>query len=85
MKMGSCSLRQRSGRFGGCEQKTQSVFCFFCRFFGKSFYITLTSEESAKLRENIDNMLVIHVAEHFRVNLPFNTVRKSFDSHGDSK
>ena len=54
-------------------------------FFGKSFYITLTSEESAKLRENIDNMLVIHVAEHFRVNLPFNTVRKSFDSHGDSK
>lgn len=45
----------------------------------KTFNISLSMEESAKLRSNIDSILLIHVAEHFRLVHTLNTVRKGFE------
>lgn len=49
--------------------KTQLVNCF-------SF--SLSQDESDRLRENIESMLVLPVAEHYRATITFNTVRKEF-------
>ena len=46
--------------------------------FDKKYELQLSKEESAKMRENIDNLLVLHVAEHFRMTLPLNSLRKEF-------
>lgn len=43
-----------------------------------TYYFSLSSEESEKLRQNIESMLVIPVADHFRLTVPFNTVRKDY-------
>lgn len=46
--------------------------------FDKKYELHLSKEESAKMRENIDNLLVLHIAEHFRMTLPLNSLRKEF-------
>lgn len=46
--------------------------------FDKEYEFQLTNEESASMRHNIDNLLVIHVADHFRMSVPMNSVKKDF-------
>ena len=46
--------------------------------FEKSYEIQLSDEESASIRNNIDNLLVAHVADHFRLSLHMSSVRKEF-------
>lgn len=46
--------------------------------FDKKYELQLSKEESAKMRENIDKLLVLHIAEHFRMTLPLNSLRKEF-------
>lgn len=44
----------------------------------KTYNFELSIEDSNKLRENIDNLLIAHVANHYRLSLNINSVRKSF-------
>lgn len=44
----------------------------------KTYNFELSIEEPNKLRENIDNLLVIHVANHYGMSLNMNSIRKSF-------
>ncbi len=44
----------------------------------KTYNFELSIEDSNKLRENIDNLLIVHVANHYRLSLNMNSVRKSF-------
>lgn len=46
--------------------------------FDKKYVFQLSADESKSLRSNIDNLLVIHVANHFRLSLQMNSVRKEF-------
>ena len=46
--------------------------------FDKKYELQLSKEESAKMRENMDKLLVLHIAEHFRMTLPLNSLRKEF-------
>lgn len=46
--------------------------------FDKKYEFHLSADESNSLRSNIDNLLVIHVANHFRLSLQMKSVRKEF-------
>lgn len=46
--------------------------------FDKKYEVRLSKEESDMIRQNIDNLLVLHVAKHFRLTLPMNSIRKEF-------
>lgn len=46
--------------------------------FDKKYELRLSKEESDLMRQNIDNLLVLHVAKHFRMTMPMNSVRKEF-------
>lgn len=46
--------------------------------FNKKYEFQLSGEESGSLRSNIDNLLVIHVANHFRLSLNMHSVRKEY-------
>ena len=46
--------------------------------FDKKYVFQLSADESSSLRSNIDNLLVIHVANHFRLSLQMKSVRKEF-------
>lgn len=46
--------------------------------FDKKYEFRLSADESGSLRSNIDNLLIIHVANHFRLSLQMNSVRKEF-------
>lgn len=45
----------------------------------KKYEFELTTDESGRLRNNIDNILVEHVATFFRLNLSISTVKKDFN------
>lgn len=47
--------------------------------FDKKYVFHLSADESSSLRGNIDNLLVIHVANHFRLPLQMESVRKEFE------
>lgn len=47
--------------------------------FEKKYEFQLSNDESTSIRHNIDNLLVAHVAEHFRCSLQMNSVRKEFN------
>lgn len=47
--------------------------------FDKRYEFHLSSDESGSLRSNIDNLLVIHVANHFRMSLQMKSVMKKFN------
>lgn len=49
--------------------------------FDKKYGFQLSADESNSLRSNIDNLLVIHVANHFRLSLQMNSVRKEFSEN----
>ena len=44
----------------------------------KVYTFELTNDDSNKLKENIDNLLVIHVADHYRLTVTMNSIRKEF-------
>ena len=44
----------------------------------KVYTFELTNDDSNKLKENIDNLLVIHVADHYRMTVTMNSIRKEF-------
>lgn len=50
--------------------------------FDKKYEFQLSDEESTSIRHNIDNLLVIHVANHFRMSLQMSSVRKEFNEKG---
>ena len=47
--------------------------------FDKKYEFQLSVDESGSLRSNIDNLLVLHVANHFRMSLQKNSIRKEFN------
>ncbi len=44
----------------------------------KKYEFHLSDEESSLIRQNVDNLLVAHIADHYRLTLQMNTVRKEF-------
>ncbi len=46
--------------------------------FNKKYKFQLSNEESSLIRHNVDNLLVAHIADHYRLTLQMNTVRKEF-------
>lgn len=46
--------------------------------FDKSYEFQLSGDESFKIRQNIDNILIVHIADHFRVPLQMSSIRKDF-------
>ena len=49
--------------------------------FDKKYVFQLLADESSSLRSNIDNLLVIHVANHFGLSLQMKSVRKEFEEN----
>lgn len=46
--------------------------------FEKKYLFKLSDKDNKLLKENIDNLLVLHIAEHFRLSVPMNSVKKEF-------
>ena len=46
--------------------------------FDKKYVFSLSDAESLRLRNNIDSVLISHVANHFGIPVQMNTVTKDF-------